>query len=180
MATRFWQPRSLLKTLQGRQLPILIELPLLRKSQQSKISTKKPILLNQLEKLLESYSGHQNANVSSGFQGKNWKRTFYWIQRSPQISIFYVWHQKAVIDFQKKTWTVKFKTHNFFQQKRFPVSVDKNKTHLVILKSPDVKKQLRKLGCEHDLANAVLADGSSNGIFCRTQAFVDGFDRRLP
>ena len=63
---------------------------------------KKPILLNQLEKLLESSSGHQNANVSSGFRGTNWKRTSYRIQRRPQISIFYVWHQKAVIDFHKK------------------------------------------------------------------------------
>ena len=48
---------------------------------------------------------------------------------------------------------VVFTKHNLYQQGKYCVTVDKNKTHLLILKSPRMGRQLRLLGLELEFAD---------------------------
>lgn len=50
--------------------------------------------------------------------------------------------------------SVIFIKHNLYQQGKYCVTVDKNTTHLVILKSPRISKQLKMLGSELEFADA--------------------------
>ena len=47
-----------------------------------------------------------------------------------------------------------FIKHNLYQQGKYCVTVDKNTTHLIILKSPRIGKQLKILGSELEFADA--------------------------
>ena len=49
--------------------------------------------------------------------------------------------------------SVIFIKHNLYQQGKFCVTVDKNTTHLIILKSPRIGRQLRLLGSELEFAD---------------------------
>ena len=49
-----------------------------------------------------------------------------------------------------------FTKHNLYQQGKYCVTVDKNTTHLIILKSPRIGRQLRLLGSELEFADAAF------------------------
>ena len=49
-----------------------------------------------------------------------------------------------------------FIKHNLFQQGKYSVTVDKNTTHIVLMKSPRIGKQLQILGREIDGANSTF------------------------
>ena len=53
-----------------------------------------------------------------------------------------------------KGFHIVFIKHNLYQQGRFSVTVDKNTSHVVILKSPRIGKQLKILGSELDVGDA--------------------------
>ena len=107
----------------------------------------------QIESLFQSLLNHQSVN--SGFKTTvgNEKVLAVFDDSCDEILQSAGFANLATVG-RHKGVNVIFIKHKLYQQGKFCVTVDKNTTHLLILKSPRIGKQLKLLGSELEFADA--------------------------
>ena len=106
-----------------------------------------------IDSLIENLLNHQSAE--SGFRtDKNNEKILAIFDDSCDEILESLSFANLATAGRHKGVSVIFIKHNLYHQGRYCVTVDKNTTHLVILKSPRISKQLRILGSELEFADS--------------------------